>query len=70
MNSIPQLGETVLNYIDGKWEASESDRFTDRFDPADNTVLVGRAPDSTREDARRAVEAAQARARARTRGSR
>jgi aldehyde dehydrogenase (NAD+) len=60
MNSFPQLGETVLNYIDGKWEASESDRFTDRFDPADNTVLVGRAPDSSREDARRAVEAAAA----------
>ncbi len=60
MNAIPQLGETVLNYIDGKWEASESNRFTDRFDPADNTVLVGRAPDSSREDARRAIEAAAA----------
>src|SRR5262249_47284268 len=60
MNSFPQLGETVLNYIDGKWEASESDRFTDRFDPADNSFLAGRPPDSTGKDARRAVEAAAA----------
>jgi aldehyde dehydrogenase (NAD+) len=60
MNSFPELGQTVLNYIDGKWEASESGIFTDRHDPADNTFLVSRAPDSGREDARRAISAAAA----------
>jgi len=58
MNSIPEIGQTVLNFIDGKWEAAASDKWTDRFDPADQSVLVARAPDSSREDARRAVEAA------------
>jgi len=58
MNSIPEIGQTVLNFIDGKWEAGASDKWTDRFDPADQSVLVARAPDSSREDARRAVEAA------------
>ena len=58
MNSIPEIGQTVLNFIGGKWEPSESDKWTDRHDPADQSVLVARAPDSSREDARRAVEAA------------
>ncbi|HXG91685.1 MAG TPA: aldehyde dehydrogenase family protein [Blastocatellia bacterium] len=58
MNSIPEIGQTVLNFIDGKWEPSASDKWTERYDPADKTVLVGRAPDSSREDARRAIEAA------------
>jgi alpha-ketoglutaric semialdehyde dehydrogenase len=58
MNSFPELGQTVLNFIDGKWEASESDKYVDRYDPADNTFLVSRAPDSSRTDARRAIEAA------------
>ncbi len=60
MNSFPDLGQTVLNYIDGKWEASETGKFQDRYDPADNTFLVSRAPDSSRTDARRAVLAAAA----------
>ena len=58
MDGIPELGETVLNYIDGRWEAAASDKWTERYDPADNSVLVARAPDSSREDARRAIEAA------------
>lgn len=58
MNGIPELGETILNYIDGRWEAAQSDKWNDRYDPADNSVLVARAPDSSREDARRAIEAA------------
>ena len=58
MNSIPEIGQTVLNFIDGKWEASVSDKWSERFDPADQSVLVARAPDSSREDARRAIEAA------------
>ncbi|HKP12464.1 MAG TPA: aldehyde dehydrogenase family protein [Blastocatellia bacterium] len=58
MNSIPQLGDTVLNFVDGRWQAGADDKLTERFDPADRTALVGRAPDSSREDARQAVEAA------------
>src|SRR5262245_2741373 len=58
MNSFPEIGQTVQNFIDGKWEASESDKWTERFDPADTTVLVARAPNSSREDARLAIEAA------------
>jgi acyl-CoA reductase-like NAD-dependent aldehyde dehydrogenase len=60
MNTAFELGQTILNFIDGKWEASESDRWTERYDPADQTVLVAKAPDSTRLDARRAIEAAAA----------
>ncbi|MEW6213098.1 MAG: aldehyde dehydrogenase family protein, partial [Acidobacteriota bacterium] len=56
MNSIPEIGQTVLNFIDGHWE--ESDKFTERHDPADTRALVARAPDSSREDAARAIEAA------------
>ncbi|HEX5731782.1 MAG TPA: aldehyde dehydrogenase family protein, partial [Blastocatellia bacterium] len=58
MNSIPEIGQTVLNFIDGQWVASDTDKLTDRFDPADQTVMVARAPDSSRADARRAIEAA------------
>src|SRR5690348_1029294 len=59
MSGIPQLGDTVLNFIDGRWQAGVDDKWRERFDPADASVLAGRAPDSSREDARRAVEAAQ-----------
>lgn len=58
MTAFLQIGETALNYIDGKWEASESGKWTERYDPADQTARVAKAPDSTREDARRAVESA------------
>lgn len=58
MSAFPQIGQTVLNYVDGKWEASESDKWTERYDPADQTALVAKAPDSRRDDARHAVEAA------------
>src|SRR5689334_19146106 len=58
MNLSFEIGQTVLNFIDGNWQASESDKWTDRYDPADQSVLVARAPDSTRQDARRAIEAA------------
>lgn len=58
MNKVEETGQTVLNLVNGQWEPSESGKWTDRFDPADEQVLVGRAPDSTREDARRAIEAA------------
>jgi aldehyde dehydrogenase (NAD+) len=58
MNGIPEIGQTVLNFIDGHWEESSWGKFTERFDPADTATLVARAPDSSREDAARAVEAA------------
>src|SRR5687768_7815521 len=58
MNSSFEVGQTVLNFIDGKWEASESGKWTERYDPADQSLFVARAPDSTRLDARRAIEAA------------
>jgi acyl-CoA reductase-like NAD-dependent aldehyde dehydrogenase len=58
MNSIPEIGQTVLNFIGGKWQPSESDKWTDRYDPADRSILVARAPDSTATDAQRAIEAA------------
>jgi aldehyde dehydrogenase (NAD+) len=55
---MPQLGQTVLNFIDGRWELSASDHWSERYDPADQTVLVARAPSSSRQDVRRAIEAA------------
>lgn len=55
MNSIPEIGQTVLNFIAGRWESCAEDKWTDRYDPADQAILVARAPDSSREDARRAV---------------
>ncbi|HSB10469.1 MAG TPA: aldehyde dehydrogenase family protein [Blastocatellia bacterium] len=58
MNSVPEIGQAVGNFIDGQWGASESGRTSERHDPADQSVLVARAPDSTRDDARRAIEAA------------
>jgi alpha-ketoglutaric semialdehyde dehydrogenase len=58
MNAIPEIGQTVLNFIDGRWVPSETEKWTDRFDPADQTQMVARAPDSSRADARRAIEAA------------
>src|SRR5581483_10298277 len=59
MDGIPQLGDTVLNYIDGRWQPAASEKYTERYDPADRGVLAGRAPDSAREDTRRAIEAAE-----------
>jgi aldehyde dehydrogenase (NAD+) len=64
MNGIPETGQTVLNFINGKWRPSQSEKWTDRYDPADTSQLVARAPDSTREDARQAIESASAAAEA------
>src|SRR5580692_7584782 len=58
MTDIPVLGERVLNFVDGAWTQSQSGKWTERYDPADQAVLVGSAPDSTREDAAAAVDAA------------
>jgi acyl-CoA reductase-like NAD-dependent aldehyde dehydrogenase len=58
MPDLPAVGERVLSFIDGTWEESDSGKWTERFDPADQDILVARAPDSTRQDAARAIEAA------------
>src|SRR5215471_7385033 len=58
MSELPQLGQDVLNFVGGRWEPSHNGKLTTRYDPADQTVLVARAPDSSREDAARAIEAA------------
>lgn len=60
MNSFPELGQTMLNFIGGNWEPPSDDKWTDRYDPADQGVLAARAPDSSTEDTRQAVEAAAA----------
>lgn len=52
------IGHTVLNFIGGKWEPSVSDKWTERYDPADRSLLVARAPDSSRDDTARAAQAA------------
>ncbi|HKQ05694.1 MAG TPA: aldehyde dehydrogenase family protein [Blastocatellia bacterium] len=58
MSGIPEIGQTVFNFIAGKWEPSGSVKWVERYDPADQSVLVARAPDSTRQDAVRAAQAA------------
>jgi len=58
MNTPIVIGQTVMDFIGGEWRPAVSEKWTERFDPADSSVLVARAPDSSREDARRAVEAA------------
>src|SRR5215831_8423515 len=64
MSELPQLGEDVLNFIGGRWEPSETGKWTTRYDPADQTVLVARAPDSSRQDAAQAIQAASQASRA------
>jgi aldehyde dehydrogenase (NAD+) len=58
MNRTLEIGQEVRNFIDGRWEPSESDEWKERHDPADNSVLVARAPNSARKDAGRAIAAA------------
>ena len=58
MKTPISLGQTVMNFIGGKWQPAASDKWTERSDPADSSVLVARAPDSSREDAKAAIEAA------------
>jgi 1-pyrroline-5-carboxylate dehydrogenase len=52
-----QLGATHALVIDGKEEGRDT---FDTFSPADTSLLVGRWPKGTREDARRAIRAAKA----------
>lgn len=57
---MENLREAVFkNYIDGQWVASNSGRTSPNINPADSDDNVGNFQDSTAEDARAAVEAAQ-----------
>src|SRR5208337_2826027 len=47
------------SYIGGKWVASDSGRTFLDVNPADTSEVLGEFQLSTREDARRAIEAAQ-----------
>ncbi len=51
-----ELGRTYTNVIDG--ERVSSANFVETHDPSDPSIVVGRFPLATAEDARRAVEAA------------
>ena len=46
------------SYIDGQWVQSRSERIIERRNPANLDDLVGYVPRSTREEMRRAIEAA------------
>lgn len=58
MAEFPVVGQKVLNFIQGEWVESVSGKSTSRFDPADQSIQVATAPDSTAEDASRAISAA------------
>ncbi|HEY6329118.1 MAG TPA: aldehyde dehydrogenase family protein [Blastocatellia bacterium] len=60
MSDMPAVGARVLNFIDGHWLESDSGRWNERRDPADQDVLVASSPDSTASDASRAIDAASA----------
>jgi aldehyde dehydrogenase (NAD+) len=48
------------NYINGQWVDSSSGKFVPNINPANTDDIVGHAPQSTREEAKAAVEAAKA----------
>jgi acyl-CoA reductase-like NAD-dependent aldehyde dehydrogenase len=53
------MTDSVLNFIDGEWCASRTNRVGDRENPANKKDIVARAPRSDAEDAGRAVAAAK-----------
>ena len=52
--------ETLLNFIDGEWVASESGRTVDNVNPADTRQVLGQCTKSTKADTERAIAAAKA----------
>jgi alpha-ketoglutaric semialdehyde dehydrogenase len=50
--------EIYKNYINGKWEESVSEKIIENLNPADTSDVIGASRLSTREEARRAIEAA------------
>jgi alpha-ketoglutaric semialdehyde dehydrogenase len=53
------MTDSVLNFIDGEWCASRTNRVGDRENPANKKDIVSRAPRSDAEDTGRAVAAAK-----------
>jgi alpha-ketoglutaric semialdehyde dehydrogenase len=51
--------KTYLNYIQGEWEASNSNQFIPSFNPASKDEVVGCLQSSTKEDLDRAVASAK-----------
>jgi len=51
---------TCRNFINGRWLESRSGRMVDRRNPANLDELIGLAPQSTREETREAIAAAEA----------
>lgn len=50
--------QAYMNYIDGEWVSSETERFRDNVNPANRRELLGRTPVSTGEEVDRAMKAA------------
>ena len=50
---------TYLNYIDGQWVPAQSGRTIENRNPANTADLIGTFPDSSADDAARAVAAAR-----------
>ena len=53
-----QQGNTYKNYINGEWVDASSDDVNQNSNPADSTETLGRFPRSTRDDVRKAIDAA------------
>jgi aldehyde dehydrogenase (NAD+) len=53
------MTDSVLNFIEGEWQASRTNRVGDRENPANKKDIVSRAPRSDAADAERAVAAAK-----------
>jgi acyl-CoA reductase-like NAD-dependent aldehyde dehydrogenase len=50
--------QAYMNYIDGEWVSSETERFRDNVNPANRRELLGRTPVSTGDEVDRAMKAA------------
>lgn len=58
--TVPALAAETHNFVAGRWETGGSGDWVERHDPADRATVVARAPDSSPDDSRRAVQAAAA----------
>ncbi len=58
--ATPATTTTYRNFIGGQWVASESGKTTPNVNPADTRDVLGHAPLSTAEEAKKAVDAAHA----------
>ena len=53
-------GHSYQNFINGQWIDSSSGKFTANINPANTDDVIGHAPQSTREEAKAAIQAAEA----------